>query len=98
MLSKSQIRYLRSEAHHLHPVVLIGAQGLTEAVDKEIALALHVHELVKIKLGNLEDDEQQAMIEHICKTHLAEFVQKIGHTAIFYKSNPEHRKYTLPKK
>lgn len=97
MLSKSQIRYLKSAAHHLHPVVLIGAQGLTPAVDKEIALALHAHELVKIKLGNLEDAEQQTMIEHITSTHQADFVQKIGHVAIFFRANPEQRKYQLPK-
>lgn len=97
MLSKSQIRYLRSAAHHLNPVVLIGAQGLTAAVDKEIALALNVHELVKIKLGNLEDDEQQAMIDHIVSTHQADLVQKIGHTAIFFRKNPEQSKYQLPK-
>ena len=97
MLSKSQIRYLRSQAHHLHPVVMIGAQGLTEAVDKEIALALHVHELVKIKLGNIDDDSQSAMIEHIVTLHSADFVQKIGHTAIFYRHNPKNPKYRLPK-
>lgn len=97
MLSKTQIRYLKAQAHHLQPVVLIGAQGLHEAVDKEIALALSAHELIKIKLGNLEDDEQQAMIEHIRAAHQAEFVQKIGHTAVFYKKNPDRPHYTLPK-
>lgn len=97
MLSKAQVRFLKSAAHHLHPVVLIGANGITSGVDKELNLALNAHELIKVKLGNLEDDTQQTMIEHIETTHRAECVQKIGHTAVFYRHNPEQAKIVLPK-
>ncbi|UJF24666.1 YhbY family RNA-binding protein [Suttonella sp. R2A3] len=98
MLSKAQVRFLKSAAHHLQPVVLIGANGITSGVDKELDLALNVHELIKVKLGNLDDDTQQTMIEHIKTIHSAECVQKIGHTAIFFRRNPEQPKVDLPKK
>lgn len=95
MLSKSQIRHLRSEAHHLHSVVMIGAQGLTEGVHKEIDLALNSHELIKIKLGNLDDDTQSTMMADIAARHSAELVQKIGHTAVFFRQSPEGSRFKL---
>ena len=39
-LSSSQIRYLRSLAHDLSPVILLGDKGATEAVVKELNQAL----------------------------------------------------------
>ena len=97
MLSKNQIRFLKAQAHHLHPVVLIGANGISEGVDREVNRALDSHELIKVKLGNIADDIQAEMIAHITQTHQAEFVQKIGHTAIFYRRNPKENKIVLPK-
>lgn len=98
MLNKAQIRHLKVLAHHLQPVVLIGSNGITDAVDKEINNALISHELIKVKLGNLDDADQEKMIEHICKEQNAECVQKIGHTAVFFRHNPEKSKIELPKK
>lgn len=97
MLTKNQARYLKAEAHHLHPIVMIGANGLTENVHKEINLALDSHELIKIKLGQLPDEEQATLIAQIAEHHQAEFVQKIGHLAIFYRENSEKKRYQLPK-
>lgn len=97
MLSKSQIRYLKGQAHHLQPVVLIGAQGLTAGVHKEIDLALNAHELIKIKLGNLEDALQQEMMDAIVAEHQADLVQKIGHTAVFFREHPKASRFDLKK-
>lgn len=97
MLTKTQIRYLKAQAHHIHPVILLGANGLTESVQKEINIALNSHELIKIKLGQLPDDEQKKMIDNIISEQQAEFIQKIGHTAIFYRENVENKRYILPK-
>lgn len=98
MLTKSQIRFLRAQAHHLHPLVLLGANGLTAAVHQEIDHALESHELIKVKLGQLPNDVQQQMITEISAKEAAECVQKIGHTAIFFRRNPQENKYQLPKK
>ncbi|WP_078055536.1 YhbY family RNA-binding protein [Rappaport israeli] len=97
MLTNTQIRFLKSAAHPLRPIVLIGAKGLTAAVDREINLALESHELIKIKLGNIDDASQQHMINHIQTQHKAHFVQKIGHTAIFFRQNPKDSQFKLPK-
>lgn len=42
---------LKARAHHLKPVVTIGAAGLSEAVLMELGLALDHHELIKVKTG-----------------------------------------------
>jgi RNA-binding protein len=62
-LSSSQIRYLRSLAHDLSAVVLLGNKGATEAVVKELNQALDIHELVKIKLSGGDKEERQAQID-----------------------------------
>ncbi len=97
MLSKNQIRFLKAQAHHLHPVVLIGANGISEGVDREINRALDSHELIKVKLGNIADEIQAEMIAHIAQTHQAESVQKICHSAVFYRRNAEQARIILPK-
>ncbi len=98
MLSKGQIRFLKSAAHHLDPVVMIGAKGLTDAVDREINLALESHELIKIKLGNIDDKTQQDMLEHIEQIHQAQKVQKIGHIAVFFRQKKKDSQFKLPPK
>ena len=50
-LNKKQIQHLKGLAHSLKPVVMLGANGLTEAVVAEIDYALNHHELIKIKNG-----------------------------------------------
>ena len=48
-LSRDARLTLRAQAHHLNPVVLLGASGLTEAVMKEIDRELKAHELIKVR-------------------------------------------------
>ena len=50
ILSIAERKILRSDAHHLDPVVMIGGDGLTEAVLKEANNALNAHGLIKIRV------------------------------------------------
>ena len=72
-------------AHHLNPVVMTGAQGLTEGVHQEIEVALEAHGLIKLKLNAADREERQRMIETIVERHHAELIQKIGHTITIYR-------------
>ena len=47
-LSTKEILELKARAHHLHPVVMVGQQGLTESVIKAPDAALTAHELIKV--------------------------------------------------
>lgn len=84
-LTATQIRFLRAQAHHRRPVVLIGDGGLSAAVLKEIAAAIKIHELIKIKVANGERAEREAMLTTICETVGAAAIQHIGKTLLVYK-------------
>lgn len=96
-LSPIQIRYLRGLAHALNPLVIIGQHGLTESVLKEIGHVLFDHELIKVRV-NAEDRQGRIdIIDTICNSHECEFIQRIGHVAVFYKRNPKQNRIRVPK-
>ncbi|WP_114238511.1 ribosome assembly RNA-binding protein YhbY [Dyella sp. C9] len=96
-LSPSQRRYLRSLAHDLHPVILLGAKGATEAVVKELDLALSHHELVKVKLSGGDKEERQAQIDYLAEGTRSESVQQIGHIVVLFRRNEDEPKLALPR-
>ncbi|HET6433503.1 ribosome assembly RNA-binding protein YhbY [Dyella sp.] len=96
-LSPSQQRYLRSLAHDLSPVILLGAKGATDAVLKELDLALSHHELVKVKLSGGDKEERQAQIEFLAGGSGAESVQQIGHVVVLFRRNADDPKLALPR-
>ncbi|WP_195846993.1 YhbY family RNA-binding protein, partial [Bordetella pertussis] len=71
---------LRSAAHPLRPVVLIGDNGLTDAVLKEIDLALTAHELIKVRAGGDDREAREAMLATICDTLSCAAVPSEPHT------------------
>jgi len=96
ILSNKQTRHLKSLAHQLKPVVIIGDKGLTRAVLTEISNALEIHELIKVKVRCDERQERLQIIETITnKTNSAQ-VQQVGHVVILFKRNKE-AKIALPK-
>jgi RNA-binding protein len=94
-LNKAQKLQLKKRVHHLKPVVLLGQNGLTEAVLNEIDIALTAHELIKVRLGGEDKEDRQAMQEAICRRTGAEFIHAIGHVAAFFRRNPDHPKIEL---
>ena len=96
-LSPSQRRYLRSLAHDLSPVILLGAKGATDAVVKELDSALSHHELVKVKLSGGDKDERQAQIDVLIAGTLAEAIQQIGGIVVLFRRNADDPKLALPR-
>ncbi|HEY9131690.1 MAG TPA: ribosome assembly RNA-binding protein YhbY [Dyella sp.] len=96
-LSPSQRRYLRSLAHDLNPVILLGAKGATEAVLKELDLALTHHELVKVKLSGGDKEEREAQIAFLAGGTGSENVQQIGHIVVLFRRNEDEPKLALPR-
>jgi RNA-binding protein len=80
-------KQLKSEAHGLKPVVMIGQSGLTDAVLAEIEIALDHHELIKVKI-RAEREERKLISEKICTQTGAELIQTIGQIAVIYRLNP----------
>jgi len=79
---------LKGRAHALNPTVMIGNAGLTEAVLKEIAASLKVHELIKVKVM-AERPAREVILMEICSRLDAAPVQHIGKTLVIYRPNPE---------
>lgn len=95
-LSRDQRLFLRAAAHNLNPVVMIGNNGLTPAVMREIAINLDAHELIKIRVLGDDRDAREAMLAEICDHLGCAGVQHIGKLLIVYRPGPEP-KITLPK-
>ncbi len=76
---------LRSRAHSLNPVVLIGLAGVTDSVLLEIERSLRAHELIKIKVPVWEKSTRQAEAEAICFRLGCAFVQLLGRTLTVYR-------------
>jgi putative YhbY family RNA-binding protein len=88
-LSPAERRALKARAHALSPVVLIGNNGLTPAVLKELDVSLRRHELVKVRIAGEDRASRQALLEEICAALEAEPVQAIGRMIVVYRENPE---------
>jgi putative YhbY family RNA-binding protein len=91
-LTGADRRAMRARAHQLHPVVSISQKGLTEAVLAEIDIALHAHELIKIRVYGAERDQRNALLTAICEHSGAEPVQQIGHILVIFRKRPEEPK------
>jgi len=85
-LTPAQRQHLKSLAHSRQPVVMIGSNGLTPAVIKEIDLALNAHELIKIKAASDEPDIRRAWLEEIAAATGAAAVQQIGKVLVIYRA------------
>ena len=93
----TQIRKkLRTKAHSLKPVIMIGQNGLTEAVLAEINLALNHHELIKIRVRTADREARKQMTAEICLQTEAELIQSIGQIAVLYRKDsvPANPLYT----
>ncbi|MDN3683838.1 ribosome assembly RNA-binding protein YhbY [Vibrio sinaloensis] len=97
-LSTKQKQHLKGLAHSLKPVVLMGANGLTEAVLAEIEIALNHHELIKVKVASEDRETKSLIIDAIIReTEAEKKVQVIGKTLVLYRQT-EERKIELPRK
>jgi len=92
VLSRKEIQALRGRGHKLKPVVLVGHEGLTDAVYKAADEALLRHELIKVKLlQNCAEDKDDAAVA-LSKKLKAVLVQRVGRTTLLWRERPEEKK------
>jgi RNA-binding protein len=95
-LSERQRRYLRGLGHALNPVLLIGQHGMTPSVIAEAKRALHDHELIKVKFRGAERDARDSGLTELATATESILVQKIGHTALYYKRRNDRPGIVIP--
>ncbi|HZV55719.1 MAG TPA: ribosome assembly RNA-binding protein YhbY [Rhodocyclaceae bacterium] len=88
-LTSEQRRALRAAAHHLNPVVSIAGKGLSAAVLKEIDRSLKAHELIKVKLYDIEREDRDAVLAEICAQMDCAPVQHIGNILVLWREKPD---------
>ncbi len=95
MLTGKQKRYLRSQAHHLPAFFQIGKEGVQQPQIESMKNALHVHELLKVKILRscpLSKDEVATMLQLGTG---GQIVQTMGHTIVLFAPSKK-RIYQLP--
>lgn len=97
-LTPAQRKQHRSDAHHLDPVVMVGADGLTDAVLKEADAALAAHGLIKVRVLGDDRDARSALLDALAERLNAAPVQHIGKLLVLWrppapktKTEPEGR-------
>ena len=92
-----QRRHLRGLAHALSPVVMIGKEGLSDAVVAKTEAELLAHELIKVRFLGWKD-EKRAILGDLSARMRAELVGVVGHVGILLRQNrePERRKIRVP--
>ena len=87
-LSPAQRKEHRSEAHHLDPVVMIGGEGLTLGVEKEVDHALNAHGLIKIRVLSDDRPGREVMLAQLADKLNAAPIQHIGKLLVLWRPIP----------
>ena len=84
-LTPAERKEKRGDAHHLDPVVMIGAEGLTTAVLKEAEAAIRSHGLIKVRVFSDDRATREAMLLEMADKLNAAPVQHIGKLLVLWR-------------
>ncbi|MBU0745580.1 MAG: YhbY family RNA-binding protein [Gammaproteobacteria bacterium] len=87
-LTPAERREQRANAHHLAPVVMVGGDGLTPAVQKEIDAALNAHGLIKVRVFNDDRAARELMYQQLTAELGAAPIQHIGKLLVLWRPQP----------
>jgi RNA-binding protein len=91
-LTPAERKEHRSGAHHLDPVVMIGGDGLTPSVTKEVDLALKAHGLIKVRVFSDDRAAREAMLAQLADELGAAPIQHIGKLLVLWRPIPPKEK------
>lgn len=84
-LSGKQTRQLRSLAHNLKPLLIIGKGGIAPGVIAQANDALEAHELIKCTVLDGCGCSAQSVAHELARAVEADVVQVIGHRFSLYR-------------
>lgn len=88
-LTGAQKSFLRGLGQTLEPALKVGRGGLTPAFFAELQKLLRAHELVKLRFLGAEREERAALCAQIADEGRCVCVGAVGHTALFFRQNPD---------
>jgi len=92
MLTPAQRKEHRAAAHHLDPVVMIGAEGATAAVEKELDAALNAHGLIKVRVFSDDRAARETLLAELAEKLSAAPIQHIGKLLVLWRPIPPKAK------
>ena len=88
-LTPAERKEKRGDAHHLDPVVMVGADGLTPAVLKEAEVAIRSHGLIKVRVFSDDRAAREAMLTEMADKLNAAPIQHIGKLLVLWRPMEE---------
>lgn len=95
-LTSKQRAFLRSQAHHLKPILQVGAEGVTPAVVASVGEAFNTRELLKVKILETAPEDARTSGRQLADALQAHVPQTIGRTVVLYRPFPEDPEIELP--
>lgn len=96
-LTSRQRAHLRSLAHDQDPLIHIGKEGLTEAVEQAVEEAFNTRELVTLRVLDNAPRSVRDVAEAVAKAlDDVQVVDTIGGTALLYRPHPDDPEIALP--
>ena len=98
MLTSKQRAYLRSLAADMETIIMIGKEGMSDAIVTSAREAITARELIKGKvLVETSPISPREAAEYIAECINCEVVQVIGSKFVLYKRHPKEPKIILPR-
>ena len=94
-LTGAQKTYLRGLGQRLEPSLKVGKSGLTPEFYKELQRCLNAGELVKLRFLGADREERSTLCDQIADEGRCVCVGAVGHTALFYRQQPDPARRTL---
>ena len=88
-ITNKERKELKKKAYGLKPLIIIGQNGLTDAVINEIDIALNAHELIKVRAKGSDQDERTEYYLKIKEKLNADIIHRIGFVTVLYRPAPE---------
>ncbi|AIS59892.1 ribosome assembly RNA-binding protein YhbY [Listeria ivanovii] len=96
MLTATQKRFLRKEAHSIQPIFQVGKGSVSPNLIIQVKEALEARELIKISILQNCEEDKQTVAEKISSRTGADIIQVIGRTIILYKTSVNKQQIKLP--
>ena len=94
-LRGKQKSFLRSQAHHLNPVVQIGKNGISETLLDQVDELLERRELIKVTLLQNTDEEASDVAAVLEEKVGCSIAQIIGRILVVYKPSSKEKNQAI---
>ena len=97
MLSKSQVKFLKSLSNTVENKYQVGKNEITDTLVDMLSKALDKYELIKVCVNQSVKELKNEFAENLRMSLHAELVQVIGGVIVLYRKNLREPKIKLPK-